>query len=373
MDTQNPYLYLQIAEAIRRRIAAGELKPGDRIPPVRELAKQWDCTPGTVNRAYKTLRQEGLVVGQRGKGTLVAPSVIQSQSSTWNWASLVNRAEQFLLESLHSGHDPVEVETALSVAIMRWKALQAAGKPVIKTGARKADVPLRFVGSHDLVVDLLPRALQSDSPQAMLSTQYAGSLGGLIAISRHEADLAGAHLWDETTDTYNLPFVKRILPGCRVVLLTLAHRQLGLIVPAGNPQGIHELSDLVRPGVRFVNRQPGSGSRVWLDAHLQEAGIPAEEILGFDREETTHLGVANAIAGREATVGLGLYAAAASFDLEYIPLTKERYDLVIPEETWALPQMQEIVQLVRSDHLRASIAALGGYDASETGQETWVG
>lgn len=372
MDTQNPFLYLQIAESFRRRIAAGELKPGDRLPPVRATAKQWDCTPGTVNRAYKSLRQEGLVVGQRGKGTLVAPSVIQSQSSVWNWASLVNRAELFLLEALHAGHNPVEVETALSVAIMRWKTLQAGEKPAVKSRAAQAAAPLRFVGSHDLVIDLIPRSLDGDSSNGILSIQYAGSLGGLIAISRHEADLAGAHLWDETTDTYNLPFVKRVLPGCRVVLLTLAHRQLGLIVPTGNPQEIRSLGDLARPEVRFVNRQPGSGSRVWLDAHLHKAGIHTDEIRGFEREETTHLGVANAVANGEATVGLGLYAAAASFELDFIPLTKERYDLVIPEETWRLPQMQEIIDVVRSEHLKASIAALGGYDASETGRETWV-
>ena len=373
MDTQNPYLYLQIAEAFRRRIASGELKPGDRLPSVRTTARQWNCTPGTVNRAYKTLRQEGLVVGQRGKGTLVAPSVIHSQSSVWNWASLVNRAELFLLEALHAGHSPIEVETALSVAIMRWKDLQAGEKPAVKPRAVELAAPLRFVGSHDLVVDLIPRALDGDSSDGILSIQYAGSLGGLIAISRHEADLAGAHLWDETTDTYNLPFVKRILPGCRVVLLTLAHRQLGMIVPAGNPQAIHSLKDLARPEVRFVNRQPGSGSRVWLDAHLHSMGIQSNEIQGFEREEITHLGVADAIANGEATVGLGLYAAAASYELEFISLTKERYDLVIPEETWLLPRMQKIVEVVRSEHLKASINALGGYDASETGREAWVG
>jgi len=373
MDTRNPFLYLQIAEAFRRRIATGELKPGDRLPAVRDTAKQWDCTPGTVNRAYKTLSQEGLVVGQRGKGTLVAPSMIHSQSSVWNWASLINRAELFLLEAIHTGYTTVEVETALSIAIMRWKTLQVDENPVVeKQPIATATPTLRFVGSHDLVVDLIPHALKSNSLDELLSIQFAGSLGGLIAISRHEADLAGAHLWDETTDTYNLPFVKRILPGCRVALLTLSHRQLGLIVPRGNPQNIQGLNDLVRSGVRFVNRQPGSGSRVWLDAHLQRAGIRTDRIQGFKREETTHMGVANAIANGEASVGIGLFAAATSFELDFIPLTKERYDLVIPEQTWKLPQMQKIVDVVRSAHLKASINALGGYDASETGHLTWI-
>jgi putative molybdopterin biosynthesis protein len=192
----------------------------------------------------------------------------------------------------------------------------------------------------------------------------------LIALAQDEADLAGTHLWDESTDTYNLPFVKRVLPGRRLVLLTLAHRQLGLILPPGNPGEIKNLQDLAQPEIRFINRQPGSGSRVWLDAQLKMLGVEPNTIEGFDREETTHLGLANAIAQGEATAGLGIHAAASSLGLEFVPLTKEQYDLVIPEHLWNLPQTQALVKIVRSSHFKEAVNSLGGYDLSESGRET---
>jgi molybdate-binding protein/DNA-binding transcriptional regulator YhcF (GntR family) len=372
MDNSNPFLYLQIAETIRRRIISGELEVGDKLPSVRELAAKWDCTPGTVNHAYQVLTQEGLLVGQRGKGTLVAPSMIQSQNSKINWAALINRAEMFLLEALQAGHSPVEIETALSMAIARWRDLRVTDLPELAQPLRK-EGPLRFVGSHDLAVELLPRLLGENSTNSLLEIRYSGSLGGLISLSRKEADLAGAHLWDETTDTYNVPFIKRVLPGWRVVLLTVAHRQLGLILSRKNPNQVKGLEDLASPSTRFVNRQPGSGSRVWLDAHLQKLGLKPAGIPGYEREETTHLGVANAIAMGEANAGLGVFGAAASFNLDFISLARERYDLVIPEAVWALPQTKSIVRVIRSEHFREIVQALGGYETAETGRETWVG
>ncbi len=129
MYTTESYIYLQIAETIRRRVASGELQPGDKLPPMRIMAQDWNCTPGTANRAYQILTQEGLVVGQRGKGTIVAQSPVQSQDPSWEWAKLVNRAEHFLLESLSAGHSVVETETALSVAAMRCQDLRISEGP----------------------------------------------------------------------------------------------------------------------------------------------------------------------------------------------------------------------------------------------------
>jgi putative molybdopterin biosynthesis protein len=123
---------------------------------------------------------------------------------------------------------------------------------------------LRFAGSHDFTLEFLSRMLSEEEPQARLAIQYVGSLGGLIALARNEAEVAGVHLWDETTDTYNIPFIRRLLPGRRAVLLTVAMRWLGFILPPGNPLGLTSISDLARPGVRLANRQAGSGTRVWL-------------------------------------------------------------------------------------------------------------
>jgi len=233
---------------------------------------------------------------------------------------------------------------------------------------------LRFAGSHDLTVELLGRMLTETSPEAHLSIEieYVGSLGGLMALARGEADVAGTHLWDETTDTYNVPFVRRLLPGQRVALLTLVHRSLGLITPPDNPQELASLADLTRPDVLLVNRQSGSGTRVWLDAQLGALGIAPESLLGYEREELTPLAVARAVEQGQASVGLGIHAAAAAYGLGFVPLTKERYDLAILESVWPSPVMQALLKVIRSPRFKQAVVALGGYDTAETGQETWV-
>ncbi len=372
MTDQTP-LYSQIAEAIRRRIATGELNPGDSLPPVRAMANQWGCTPGTVNRAYRTLATEGLVVGRRGKGTYVTPSPVQPSHTAWGWADLVHRAEGFLLQAVSEGHDPIEIEAAFFLAVSRYNELRASQKTRREIPTTPQSGILRFAGSHDLAVEFVARQLSERPSSPLLAISFCGSLGGLLALASDEADLAGIHLWDEGTDAYNIPFVERIFPGRKMVLLTMTHRQLGLIVPRGNPQEIKELGDLARREILFSNRQAGSGTRVWLDAQLKKLAVQVEKIHGYADEHTTHLAVARAIAEGNATVGLGLYAAAASFGLDFIPLTKERYDLVIPAESMAREEIQFLLQMIRSPRSKATIGALGGYDPSEIGNETWLG
>lgn len=372
MRRHEDFLYQEIAESLRRRIASGEFKPGDRVPSVREMARQWDCTPGTVSRAYAQLRQEGLLTGHRGSGTRVTPSELQPEDASWGWASLINRAEQYLLEAIGGGHSPGRAEAALAVAISRWQDLQRTGVPPSPSKSPGQAEALRFVGSHDLSVELMARMLKDEPSHFQLSIDFVGSLGGLMALAREQADVAGSHLWDETTNTYNLPFVQRLLPGRRVVLLTLAHRSLGLITPPGNPQALGGLADLIRPNTRLVNRQPGSGTRVWLDARLKALGLSPGSVPGYEREELTHLAVARAVDQGEATVGLGIHAAAAAFGLDFVPLTQERYDLVFPEAVWNTAQAQALVEVVRSARFAEALADLSGYDTAQTGQEMWV-
>jgi molybdate-binding protein/DNA-binding transcriptional regulator YhcF (GntR family) len=372
MQKSKTFLYLEIAESLRRRIASGELQPNEKLPSVREMARRWGCTPGTVSRAYTQLAQEGLVVGHRGGGTRVTSGALHPERPTWRWAALINQAERFLLEAISSGHTPAQAESALSVAVSRWRELQrrdvSPSSPILSTATEE----LCFAGSHDLAMELVARILTEEAHDVHSSFKYVGSLGGLMALANNEANVAGSHLWDEATGTYNVPFVQRLFPGRQVVLLTLAHRSLGLIVPSDNPQEIEGLSDLVRPDVRLVNRQPGSGTRVWLDAQFKAVEITPESVPGYEREELTHMAVAQAVERGEATVGLGIHAAAAAYRLDFVPLTKERYDLVIPEAAWALPATQALVKVVRSDRFQEAVAALGGYDTAETGRETWV-
>ena len=368
MPARRAPLHQQIAESLRRRIASGELAPGDHLPPVRETAERWECSPGTAGRAYEQLAREGLVEGYAGGGTRVRPGPLHPPEPGLAWAGLVNRAEGFLLEALGEGHAPSRAEAALAVAVARWGDLQRRATPASPTphGAGR----LRFAGSHDLAFEVLSSMLPGGG---FASIEFVGSLGGLMALARGDADLAGTHLWDAATDSYNLPFVSRLLPSQRVGLLTLAHRALGLITAPGNPQGLGSLADLARPGVRFVNRQPGSGTRVWLDAHLHQAGVDPAAVAGYEREAPTHLGVARAVHEGEATAGLGIAAAANAYGLGFVPLVTERYDLVLPEKVWAMPPARALVEAVRSTAFAAAVADLGGYDTTETGREEWVG
>ena len=362
------HLYEQIAESLRRQIAQGDLRPGDRLPSVRQTAAQWDCTTGTVSRAYALLADEGLVHGRRGSGTTVTANPLPPDAPYLRQAALLNQAERFLLECLAQGYSGPQIQSAISVAQARWQTLQAQDTD-------EADAPgprLRFVGSHDLTMDLLAQQLAVIRPGTSLELSFRGSLGGLMALARGEADLAGAHLWDEASDTYNVPFVRRVLPGQRLALVTLAGRDIGLIVAPGNPHALTGLAGLAGESVVLVNRQPGSGTRVWLDAQLARLGIDPSSINGYDTVRTTHMEVAQAVARDEATAGLGIHAAASAYGLEFVPLTQETYQLVIPEALYRGDNGATLRRALQAPAFLAAVAALGGYDTAVTGETIWV-
>ncbi|MFQ5847182.1 MAG: molybdopterin biosynthesis protein [Candidatus Methylomirabilales bacterium] len=224
------------------------------------------------------------------------------------------------------------------------------------------------IGSHDLTLDVLANRLQRSHPPLHLSSTNVGSLGGLLALKRGETHLAGCHLLDEETGEYNLPYVNRLLPGERVVVLTLVHRDQGLILPKGNPKRITTLRDLTRGDVAFVNRQKGAGTRMLLDYRLKQLGIDPIEITGYAREEFTHLAVAAAVKAGMADVGLGILAAARALDLDFVPLLKERYDLIIPETHFRRPLLKPLLDLITSEAFKKEVELLGGYDTSDTGK-----
>ncbi len=362
------HLYRQVADKIRQEILSRERQPGDRLPPLRELAERWNCTIGTVQHAYHELAQQGLVTSRAGQGTRVVdrlPDPVQRETPLRR-AVLVHKAETFLLEALASGYALAEVEGAVHQAMDRWRVAERVETPA------EAQV-VRFAGSHDLAVTWLAGIFPALAPGASLQLSFSGSLGGLLALAGGQADLAGAHLWDPESDTYNEPYVRRFFPGQRVALVTLAQRRLGLVLPPGNPLGIEALADLARPGLRFVNRQAGSGTRVWLDAMLSRSGISPASIQGFNNEQMTHLAVAQAVAQQQADVGLGLEGAAISYGLDFRLLAHERYDLVIPEPSLRLPEVQSLVDALARPDIRDAIQAMGGYDTALTGQIHWIG
>jgi putative molybdopterin biosynthesis protein len=227
------------------------------------------------------------------------------------------------------------------------------------------------IGSHDLALDLLSNALARRTPGASLASANVGSLGGLLALSRGEAHLAGSHLLDEATGQYNVSYIQRHLADRRVVLVHLAGRVQGLIVPAGNPRGISSLQDLAAPGVQFVNRQRGSGTRVLLDYQLRQLGISPTAIAGYDREQYTHLAVAADVASGAADAALGILAAARALDLDFLPLFNEQYQLVIPREHYDSPVLAPVLEIIRDARFQKEVENLGGYDVRDMGQKIW--
>jgi putative molybdopterin biosynthesis protein len=224
------------------------------------------------------------------------------------------------------------------------------------------------IGSHDLTLDLLADEMGQRYPGRRLSSANVGSLGGLLALSRGEAHLAGSHLLDEETGEYNVPYIRRILPDTPVVLLGFVQREQGLIVPKGNPKGIQGLADLTRPDVVTINRQRGAGTRVLLDYRLKLAGIDPRAIQGYERQEFTHLAVAAAVASGAADCGMGILAAARALGLDFVPLDSERYDLVIPAEHYRSELLSPLLEIVRSPAFAARVRTLGGYATPRIGE-----
>ncbi len=222
------------------------------------------------------------------------------------------------------------------------------------------------IGSHDMTLDLLAQYLAGRGRR--LVSANVGSQGGLIALRRGEAHLAGSHLLDPQTGEYNLSALQQYLPNMRVRLVTWVGREQGLIVAKGNPKKITSLEDLSRQDVRYINRQRGAGTRVLLDYHLQRLGIMPENVRGYDQEEYTHLSVAAAIASGRADCGLGVTAAAQALELDFIPLFHERYDLVIPCQNLENDLLTPIFDLAADAKFRKAIQALPGYDTTEMGK-----
>lgn len=228
------------------------------------------------------------------------------------------------------------------------------------------------VGSHDLCLDLLADLLRARETEINLSSSHVGSLGGIMALKRGVAHLAGSHLLDPTDGSYNTSYIHKHLPDAKVRLVHLVEREQGFIVPAGNPRNVNGLQDLTRPDLVFINRQGGSGTRVLLDHELEKHGIDPARIVGYRTEEFTHMAVAVAVLSGAADAGLGILSAARALGLDFVPVATERYDLIVPEEYWENDGIQGLLAVIRSEEFKQRVAELGGYDTAETGEVTTV-
>lgn len=232
---------------------------------------------------------------------------------------------------------------------------------------------LVIIGSHDNTLDLLANELMGLAEPIGLASTHVGSMGGLSAIRNGSTMMAGAHLFDPATDDYNFPFLAKYLPDVPVKVVNLAIRHQGLIVGKGNPLGIQGVKDLARSEVIFINRQKGAGTRILLDDHLKKAGILSDQVRGYDKEETTHMAVAVNVLSGTASCGLGIYAAAKALGLDFVPLARERYDLIIPVRFLEDQKVKTVLSLLDQKEFQNKIAALGGYEVTLTGQEMQAG
>jgi molybdate-binding protein/DNA-binding transcriptional regulator YhcF (GntR family) len=356
--------YQQIIEMVHRQVAEGLLRPGQPLPTVRDLAHHLGLNPGTVARAYAALEREGCIVTRRGGGSLIADAPGLGPWLAERDTRLSDLAEQAVARGLSLGYRPEEITNAISADLARWQERRQETQPSPPAASRG----IRFVGSHDLAIEILASQFRQSHPAFPLSVRFTGSVGGLVALLRGEANVAGSHLLDEESGEYNVPLVRRLLVSHAVRLVTLVERWQGFIVAAGNPKKIGSLADLTRPGVTFVNRQPGSGTRMLVDQRLRALGIAPGQVRGYGHEEETHLGVASAVAAGKADVGLGIHAAGRAWGLDFVPLARERYDLIMFADEAASDAVGLLLDHLRRPQFLRLVDGLGGYDTTKTGQ-----
>lgn len=220
-----------------------------------------------------------------------------------------------------------------------------------------------FSGSHDLALEGIAEHLQH---QILLLSLPVGSLDGLVNLRQGLCQISGSHLLDENGE-YNTPFVRHLFPDREVEIVTLAYRTQGLMVAEGNPKSVKTLSDLAQPGVRFVNRNPGSGTRLWLDTNLRSSKIPAVNINGYEKIVKTHTEAAALIQAGKADAAIGLQAAAHQHGLDFIPLFEERYDLVLPREHEK--SLSPLLDYIQTSGFRKSLISLSGYNPVHSGEQ----
>jgi molybdenum cofactor synthesis domain-containing protein len=235
------------------------------------------------------------------------------------------------------------------------------------TSRQRVEQTMIVAGSHDITLDVIANLLKNHHPNMVMASSNVGSLGGLLALRKGNAHLAGSHLLDTDTGEYNTSYIRRYLPGLEVRLVNLVYRDQGLVIARGNPKGIKGLGDLTRPDLSLVNRQAGSGTRVLLDWQLKQLGIDSRAIKGYEQEEYTHMAVAVDVLSGTADAGLAIYAAAQALGLEFLPVATERYDLVIPAVHFDGPMVQTLLEIISSKEFKNQVMALGGYDVRDTG------
>jgi putative molybdopterin biosynthesis protein len=226
-----------------------------------------------------------------------------------------------------------------------------------------------IICGQDIVLDVLACYLEKKNPMLRSLRSYVGSIDGLLALYRGTANITATHLWDGETGEYNVPYVRRLLPGQRTVIINLVYRTVGFYTASGNPKGIHDWPDLLKPDITFINRDKGSGMRVLIDESLRNLNIDSRSIKGYQNEEMSHIAVASMVARGIADTGLGTEKAALQVpEIEFVPLKKERYDLVLYKNDLEKSNFQTLHSILRSAEFKDEVNGMGGYDTSMMGE-----
>ncbi|MEW6698146.1 MAG: substrate-binding domain-containing protein [Bacillota bacterium] len=241
---------------------------------------------------------------------------------------------------------------------------------IIEPTLRASQHPLGIViCGQDVLLDVLSRRLERHPNGIKAFRHNVGSFPGLLALYHEQADLAAIHLWDGDSNDYNIPYVRHMLPGIESIIIHLACRMQGFYVAKGNPKNINDWKDLTRGDIKFINREKGSGTRVLLDEKLRVLGIDRRLIRGYEAEEPSHLAIASAVARGDADVGMGNEKVSMQVrGVDFIPLQKERYELVIRKEDLQKPYIQAVFEILQSHEFKKELHGLGDYDISETGK-----
>jgi len=249
--------------------------------------------------------------------------------------------------------------------------IEATARDGLARARQKSDAvagALLAAGSNDPLLDILQTTIRRMHPELYIFSANTGSSEGLAALNKGYTDIAWSHLWDPESGQYNTPFISSRLPRVDAVVVNLFHRELGMIVAPGNPLGIAAITELEKPGVRFINRQKGSGTRLFIDYHLQQADVDPAGIAGYDREVFTHLEVGLAVLSHQADAGVATGSVSRLLGLDFLPLAKERFDMILSKESYFKKGVQDFIDTLRSNDFRRGVETLGHYDFQESGR-----
>jgi excisionase family DNA binding protein len=223
-------------------------------------------------------------------------------------------------------------------------------------------------GSNDPVLDILHTCLKKSHPEFYIFSANTGSTEGLEALDQGFTDIAWSHLFDPETGEYNIPYLGKLLPHIKAVVVNLFYRELGFLTATGNPLNIKGFEDLARPGVRFLNRQEGSGTRLLIDFHLKRLKVSPESIVGYHDDVYTHIETGLSVFSGEVDAGVATKAVASLWNLEFIPIVKERFDMICDQSVFFQRCVQALVAELEGDVFRKRVAHLGSYDFSSAGK-----